>query len=840
MADKKISELTALTSPDGAEELVVNDGGTSKKITQANLFKLGDNVKAQFGDSQDLQIYHDGVSTSYIKASSDLFLQGTDDVVIRDASTLEEHIRCNLNDSVQIGHNGSFKLATTSTGIDVTGTVTADGLQTDTANTNTNLIARNSSNASTYIQNGGTGDVLHARSGSMLAGQGDLHFQIANNGDISFYEDTGTTPKFRWDASTERLGIGTSSPARGLQIHKEGNHLSLTTTASGTAAGNGSDFKVDASSSDLQILNYEASNTTLWTNGYERLCIDSSGRVGIGTSSPTSILNLHNSTASDGDGARETKLTFSGRKASGTVKRTGSIKGVHDGTGNDGLGRLEFEPGEAGTKMTLDSSGNVGIGTSSPDGTLHLDAGTSSDLVIEKDSAGGAAVRFHNAGSQVSYIQLDASEDMIHYGGSGVNQIIYAGGYERLRIDSSGNVGIGVTPESAWRSTFDVMQIGSGSSVSGENTGTSTWYGSNAYNDGTNWKYINSSYASLYGQTSDGKHQFQVETSGTADSAISWTTAMTIDNSGRTLIGRTTTVGYKLDVLGDALFERTGTSATHIVIKNANGNVGTITSSGTSTSYNTSSDYRLKENLVPMTGSIDRLKQLLPSRFNFIADPDTTVDGFLAHEAGEVVPEAITGTKDGMMTEEYEVSPALGSVYTPAIEEVSETVIVTPAIEAQDAVMGERQVTETVEGITYVNLAGETITETSEVGVTEEATETVVERQEIDGVLTEVEVEHTVQVPVMEAYEVSPAISAEDEVTETTVTTEAVAEVIIESGVEKPEQLEDGQQWRETTPAVMAEREVEDYQGIDQGKLVPLLVSALQEAVARIEQLENA
>ena len=73
---------------------------------------------------------------------------------------------------------------------------------------------------------------------------------------------------------------------------------------------------------------------------------------------------------------------------------------------------------------------------------------------------------------------------------------------------------------------------------------------------------------------------------------------------------------------------------------------GSIVWNSSATSYNTSSDYRLKENVVPMTGSIDRLKALKPSRFNFIADSDTIVDGFLAHEAQEVVPEAITGTKD--------------------------------------------------------------------------------------------------------------------------------------------------------------------------------------------------
>ena len=75
--------------------------------------------------------------------------------------------------------------------------------------------------------------------------------------------------------------------------------------------------------------------------------------------------------------------------------------------------------------------------------------------------------------------------------------------------------------------------------------------------------------------------------------------------------------------------------------------VGSITmSGGSSTAYNTSSDYRLKENVNYTWDATTRLKQLKPARFNFIADADTTVDGFLAHEVQTVVPEAITGTKD--------------------------------------------------------------------------------------------------------------------------------------------------------------------------------------------------
>jgi hypothetical protein len=71
---------------------------------------------------------------------------------------------------------------------------------------------------------------------------------------------------------------------------------------------------------------------------------------------------------------------------------------------------------------------------------------------------------------------------------------------------------------------------------------------------------------------------------------------------------------------------------------------GSISASGSSTAYNTSSDHRLKQGVEDMAGAIDRVKALAPKRFQFIADPETTVDGFLAHEAQTVVPEAVTGS----------------------------------------------------------------------------------------------------------------------------------------------------------------------------------------------------
>ena len=82
----------------------------------------------------------------------------------------------------------------------------------------------------------------------------------------------------------------------------------------------------------------------------------------------------------------------------------------------------------------------------------------------------------------------------------------------------------------------------------------------------------------------------------------------------------------------------------HAYYGNSSNLVGSITNGHTGVAFNTSSDYRLKENVTYDWDATTRIKQLKPARFNFIADADTTVDGFLAHEAQTVVPEAITGT----------------------------------------------------------------------------------------------------------------------------------------------------------------------------------------------------
>lgn len=129
------------------------------------------------------------------------------------------------------------------------------------------------------------------------------------------------------------------------------------------------------------------------------------------------------------------------------------------------------------------------------------------------------------------------------------------------------------------------------------------------------------------------------------------TETMRIDSSSRLLVGTSSTSSpfdagkIVINTSGDGMRIRSGGTPMRFIASGTSTFVGSITTTASSTAYNTSSDYRLKENDVDMTGAITRVKQLQPKRFNFIADADdTTVDGFMAHEVQTVVPEAITGT----------------------------------------------------------------------------------------------------------------------------------------------------------------------------------------------------
>ena len=137
---------------------------------------------------------------------------------------------------------------------------------------------------------------------------------------------------------------------------------------------------------------------------------------------------------------------------------------------------------------------------------------------------------------------------------------------------------------------------------------------------------------------------------------------------------------------------RTSDTGQLISFRYANTEYGSVSTDGSNVAFNTSSDYRLKENIVDLTGAVTRLKNLQPRRFNFKEIPDVTKDGFIAHEASAIVPEAVTGTKDGTETLSNVIVDADGIVLAENQTETAwisgkESKLVSEAIEAVDAVL---------------------------------------------------------------------------------------------------------------------------------------------------------
>ena len=272
-------------------------------------------------------------------------------------------------------------------------------------------------------------------------------------------------------------------------------------------------------------------------------------------------------------------------------------------------------------------------------------------------------------------------------GKEGITGISNSSDGTAITITSDEHVGIGTT-NGAHKLNLQVnAQVHLGYNGTSANTETGR-ISTNSYavnNTSYSLTEINFVTSSANGYT--GGIQFRTNSVNSTNSRAA--VRMTIDSAGLVGIGTTVepqngTAGVQIRPAGSIRMGSASTSGHNMIeFNNPNGFIGGIVTNGSGTAFNTSSDYRLKENVVYDWDATTRLKQLKPARFNFIVDDTTTVDGFLAHEAQAVVPEAVSVTKDAMRDEEYEV--------TPAVEEVrdADDNLTTEAVEA---VMGTRSV----------------------------------------------------------------------------------------------------------------------------------------------------
>ena len=316
-------------------------------------------------------------------------------------------------------------------------------------------------------------------------------------------------------------------------------------------------------------------------------------------------------------------------------------------------------------KMRLTSTG-LGIGTSSPSytldvaGTTRIGTGTglSNTILNGGNGAGqGSQITLQKAGTATGYIGhysaiqgSGTSNDIDIYSSAGIQ--FGTNNTQVATLDSSGNLGLGVTP-SAW-GTYKAYQVGN-ASLWGPSTGA--YVSANLYYNGANRIYISNGYATEYEQNT-GTHLWNVAPSGASGGTVSLTQAMTLDNNGYLSIGTTSAFGNAyLNILYSStsqygtIYKNSSTTFNGAFIdfrNSAGSSAGNIIQNGTTTvSFTTSSDYRLKENIAPMTGALAKIQALKPVTYKWKQD-GSDGQGFIAHELQEVVPDCVVGEKDAV------------------------------------------------------------------------------------------------------------------------------------------------------------------------------------------------
>jgi len=534
------------------------------------------------------------------------------------STSITGNVTGNLTGTVLTAAQPNITSVGTLTGLDVAATATMDGLTV----ANTAVIAGDfdGGTAATYIRLQDDTDNFLFGSNNSLGNfliknetADALRLSVGRTGDISFYNTAGTSQALFWDASAERLGIGTTSPSNKLEV--SGGNL-LVGTDSGDAfnssaliRGQGTDAYIQLKSATTNsagilfgdtdddfvggmIYNNNSDYLAFNSGNAEAMRIDSSGNVGIGCTPRTDYQPNYQSS-------------------------------------------LEFPYGGITGNTTGIETALVSNSYRSTDGSWkRINTGYATRVIL---NAGSGADPFF-----INYAETSSAGSVISWN-------------EAFRVDSSGNVGIGtddvtdkltITADSGDGITFDGISASAA-----------------AEQDVSDIKFIN--------RRSSGttvKANIKHITNGTANgSALTFGTTtgsgaterMRIDSSGNLLVG-TTTSGFGNDngwtKEGAAVVQRHSSSepngSTYIYFIHNSSQIGGIVQNGTTgVLYNTSSDARLKD----VTGSargLEVIKELNPVSYNWKADGKAD-EGLIAQEVLDIVPNAVTGSEEDMYQMDY-------------------------------------------------------------------------------------------------------------------------------------------------------------------------------------------
>ena len=355
-------------------------------------------------------------------------------------------------------------------------------------------------------------------------------------------------------------------------------------------------------------LDTSADTFSIRRNSSSKVTVSPAGNVGIGTTSPGSALDVNGAITARGDGSQVSLYLGPGSQSIRDLG-TASITYLDLATGSASHGQFIVRSSNAYTERArIDTSGRLLVGTSSARSNFYNTTTT-------------AAAQIEGTTGDTASLAIIADR---------------SGSPSRLILASTGG-----------------STIGSNTIVSsGNGAGSISFQAS----DGTEFIQVAEINADIDGTPGANDMPGRLTFSTTADGASSPTERMRISQNGTISLGTAGAINTTLYVEAgtDAITTllrnaNSGSNVTAIGFRNSGGSyVGAIYCNNTNTTYSTTSDYRLKENVEPITGAAARILQLKPSRFNFTANPDQTVDGFLAHEVQDVVPEAITNEKDAV------------------------------------------------------------------------------------------------------------------------------------------------------------------------------------------------
>ena len=488
----------------------------------------------------------------------------------------------------------------------------------------------------------------------------------------SFATQTGSIPLSQLDSNfATAITLGNTAVVLGNTYSTIGNlTLSNVTISSGN---------VSINVSNVSTLNV----VTLTVTGNETVGgnVTITGNVSVNVANVTT-LNATSSTIT-GNETVGGNVTVTGNVSVNNATFSNSLT-LSGGTAN-GVAYLN------GSKVLTSGSALVFDGTNLSVGTTALSGGKFSTLadltaangLVIRDSATTYAnndnyVLLQNStGGTVGGLTHPASQSLGVWGFDDIRFLTTTGASERMRIDSSGNVGIGTTSAAplggaagveltlkpAAADKYSNINLIGVRDVGGNQNGVISFW--NNFSTLTRTSYISAINGSA--SNTDGQLTF-----GTASSG-SLSERMRIDSSGNLLVGTTSQLSNgKTSIYqasnGCAIEAQIVGSGTAYAVMTARVNntanlfhsfyyntysssVGSISTNGTVTAYNTSSDYRLKENIVPLTGALDKITQLKPCVYNYKSKPEEAIEGFIAHEFQTVVPHAVTGEKDAVDAE---------------------------------------------------------------------------------------------------------------------------------------------------------------------------------------------